>query len=947
MENKEKEAPKKPINVSLTIPNGEKARFTLNEMTPFQFNFHLGTIPAMNWFTNYSLKTKKGTTISFSEKLDLSSELDKNTLEATVEILPWTPKAIFQHAQHFARIMFTLTERSNYSDCEQSLVSWIGRTFGSVSKNLPNEADYGGILPMNFLKNDQPLMIEHFDIDLEATMNDKSGFYNFTLTTHENEKFAVKSGPKGFFIEEGKFFNSLHDLVASKSNYFAENEGFIAIKWNNLNSIERKPFSPLDKKTIFTTNTKKDVETLELFQRPTEQIQGSLRDLLKREEFSKGSLEMINEIENFYLRMVFDGIKKIANGEIQTSFEGSRTYLYHGIVISTIDEYSGLYANNDETVREISSFAIRALDYQRSDPSVEIDRPIVIDYLGQRYVVIYNDIDCVLGYGPEHDEFKKDDRFNEFIGKLKESYCFESIPKFTRGFIAADGKPILTHLGRLTPRDYNYPDPEKHAGYRIRGELIRPFEIHKELHAHADELKELGGLPDYEYTNPNLNDEEKLKKLSERRSDIIYKAPALSYDLDALTINAESETPENIKELALYLEEVAIPKFIDSFVDVSPCTIDSTKLSAQLHKNGINIRYLGKLISRFDSSIALHQSIIQTFEVEMIIRSIKYLAREERWNLEQILNVIKTITTQGDGFDQLFEKICEISLIKFSGKPNKPSPLMAPFLKRSLLLLFGIVLGLRDGELPLELSNIMDIKPRIRFQYTQNFDVNAHVQFAINLFNANNVRNSYQILHSSAQIIESTMSPFNPNLVDCYFYLGLIYFQEKQFDQAYESLLHSVIIQERYSDDTDPEVIFKLTMLGMISVASKNQRRAFAFYARAAAATKLLSPFHTWTIRTSADASSSISSIDGNLAIQFAQNSIDFCKQLNGSPLMLAHAYIKAANVALDAEKINVATKFADEAAKYTQGEELNRVRNLIQQKQQKHSGSRKNRGGR
>ncbi|OHT06824.1 hypothetical protein TRFO_25067 [Tritrichomonas foetus] len=949
----QKETVHTTTNVTLTTPQGEAVHFVVQDIVPFALFAQLRSNPNMNWYTNINLKTKKGTSIL--PKTDLNAEIENDSLEVSVEILPWNSQTVFQHAQQFARMIFSLTKRGEITDCEESLVSWLGRTFGksSMGKGLPKESDFAGVLPPSFLKKIQPRIVKHFDLANIQNLNDSKMFYQFAVTTHEREEFIIKSNENGFFVNEGKYFKSIYDLMLTKSSYFAENATFVAIRWNSLHVLERTAFTPLDRKTIFSTTRKIEnlngqknkFDKLELFKRPTEQISGTLRDFLKNDAFPPGHLKAINEGEDFYLRMVFDGIKKIVKGEIPEACEGHRTYIYNGIVISAIDEYAGLYANVDEANRELSAFAKSALDVQKVDSSVEVDRPIVIDYIGQRYVVVFHKDECVFGYGPEHTEFVENEKFNEFIEKLKKQFNFEKISQTSRGFMSDDGQPILTHVGILTPRDYNYPDPEKHAGYRIRSELIRPFEIHKALLNHEDELKALGGLPEYEYTNPDLKDEEQLKKLSEKRSDIILEAPALTYDINALTIYEEKETPENIKEIALYLTEVALPKFIQSFVNSTPYSFDGAKLSQQMHKSGVNVRYLGKLIPLLDQTKALHLSVVRIIECEMIVRAYKCIARENRHSLEQIMKNIKTLVTQGDGFDNLFEEICEMCQLKFNAKPNKPIELMGPYLKRSLLLTFGIVLYLQNGELPLEITNIAEINPRIKFQFSQNFDLNARVQFATNLYQANDLKDAYQLFYTSAQIAENTTSKFNTSLMNCHFYLGLIYFQQKQIELAYDSLIKSLIIEERYTDDTNPDIIFKLTMLGMLSVASKNPRQAFAFYARAASATQLMSPFHTWTIKTASDTAESIMSVDGNVAIQYAQTAIDNCKRVNGTPLMLANSYIAAGNIAFEADKLNLANKFVEEASKYTKSEELNKLRTKIFQKQQKHTGLRRNKG--
>lgn len=953
-EEKQKKAPvvHTETDVSLKLPNDKVLNFTVQDIVPYSLFAHAKSNPDMNWYTNFSIKTNDGNVILPDS--DLSKEIETGSVDAHIEILQWDSKSVFQHAQQFARIIFTLTKHGDCTDGEESLLSWIIRSFGKSTsgKALPLDADTSGILPLNFIKSDQPRLVKYFDLDNEQVLlQDKRYFYQFSAITHEKQKLIIKSCPKGFFVDgedENKCFNSLYELFNKHSQYFAENSSFVAVKWNSLHLLEKQSFEPLDRSTYYVVSKKSKLKKLGIFSRPIEQIRGPLREFLQLEAFPENFLLAINEGENFYLRMIFEGIQKIHNGEIKSAVEGHRTFIYNDVVISDIDEFAPFYANSNEARKEISGFAKTAINIQSTDNSVEIDRPIVIDYLGQRYVLIYHaNENCVFGYGPEHDVFQTDDRYKDFVEKLKAQFHITDISKTSRGFITNDGKPLLTQIGVLTPRDYNFPDPEKHGGYRIRPELIRNFEVHKELVAHAEELKELGGIPEEDFNNSTLKDLQKLKKLSELRADIIYKAPHLSYDINALTINDEREdssAPENIVEIAKYLIDVAIPKFVEKFTSSTPYSFDGKKLSSEMHKSGINIRYLGKLIPLIGRATPTLDSTTKIIECEMIVRSIKQIARLNKWDLDHILKVIQTIYTQENGFDQLFEEICNVSNEKFGAKPTRPSTSLSPYLRRSLLLTFGIVLILNEnGELPpLAKENVFQINPRIKFQFSQNVELNSRVQLAINLYQAENLKDAYKFFQSSAQVGERIFSQFNEMLMTCHFYLGLIYFQQRQLDPAFQSILRSLIIEERYADETNPDIIFKLSILGKLAAAAKNSRLAFAFFSRAAKATQLIFPFHTWSIQTAADAAESIANVDGNVAINYAQTAIEYCKKVNGTPKMLGNTYKMAAVVAYESDKLNLGLKFVEEAAKYDKNDDINRIRTKIIQKQNKQGPRRK-----
>lgn len=936
----------------IILPNGTKASFVIRDIVPYAIFSRVKSHPDMTWYTNFSIKTIEGKTIT--PDYDLSHDIEGGNFEGQVEILPWNSRTIFQHAQLFARIIFSLTKYSDCTDEEESLISWIIRTLGkSNSPNiLPSVSEYNGILPTNFLNSNRPRIVKQFDFHkIQTLIENKNRFYQFAAITHEKEELLIETCTKGFFVSkegEGKCYNSLFDLFKDHSKYFADNAQFVATHWSSLHVLERQPFSPFDRKNCYVIAKKANLHKLDLFDRPLEQIEGPLRDFLKIDTFPEGYLSAINEGENFYLRMIFEGVKKIANGEIQPAIEGFRTYIYKGVVISDIDVFSCFYANTEEARKEIAGFAKMSQDIQKVDNSVEIDRPIVIDYLGQRYVVIYHsDQDCVYGYGPEHDEFLRSDRFTTFITKLKELYSFKDISKTTRGFITSDGKPLLTQMGVLTPRDYNYPDPEKHGGFRIRNELIKPFEVHKALLAHKDELIQLGGLPEEDYNNTQMTDMDKLKKLSERRADIIVKAPQLEYDINALTINDENEenvVPDTVKEIADYLIKIAIPKFVDSFTTSTPYAFDGRTISTQLHKSGINLRYLGKIISLFDPNNALHVSMIQIFELEMIVRSVKKIANVKRWSLDDILNHINIIVNQSEQFDQLFEEICQVSTEKFGSRPKKPTQQMSAYLRRSLLITFGLVLKLNEnGDLPaIEKANIAEIHPHLKFQYSPNFELNSRINLALNFYQTDNLNNSLKLFHSCAQIADRLLSQFSSQMMNCQYYIGLIHFQQRHIDFAFESILKSLLIQERYYDETDPDLAFKLSILGKLAIAANQKVLAFGFFSRAAKITNAFFPFHSWCVRTELDAAQALNGIDADLSVKYAQSAIESCKRINAPPQMLGNSYLVASAIACEGGKLNLATNFIEEAAKYSKSDEIGKIRIKIAQKQNK--GTKRNR---
>lgn len=97
--------------------------------------------------------------------------------------------------------------------------------------------------------------------------------------------------------------------------------------------------------------------------------------------------------------------------------------------------------------------------------------------------------------------------------------------------------------------------------------------------------------------------------MNEILRDTEKETPRIKYNINLFThikthYEDEKELEEdiqNIKDLAVFLKETAIPEMIDSIHNEEKEVYDSDSLADLMHNYGINMRYLGTIIERIDS----------------------------------------------------------------------------------------------------------------------------------------------------------------------------------------------------------------------------------------------------------------------------------------------------------------------------------------------------------
>jgi len=251
-------------------------------------------------------------------------------------------------------------------------------------------------------------------------------------------------------------------------------------------------------------------------------------------------------------------------------------------------------------------------------------------------------------------------------------------PVETKGIIGSDRRHYVLDLTRMFPRDANFPDYKTHATALLRPELISHYCCRKALQSMIAEQNEKAkkkqaeiqkeketdasgggqaGDTEAEGTKPTQNGaenpkvvqqngmeknvEEESKVEGAKLEDSLEKgANKMAKEIAAVKFNPDvfcdlkmsdekqQKRDENeVKAASIFLLTQVIPKLVGkSFRNLQESPLDGEHLVRIMHKNGINVRYLGQI-----AAIAMKLEmtyIVHLCTSEMIVRAAKHVLNE-------------------------------------------------------------------------------------------------------------------------------------------------------------------------------------------------------------------------------------------------------------------------------------------------------------------------------
>lgn len=942
-------------HINITFPDGNHLHFDIQEqLTPVTCLSAIKNQPLVFWYTNGQFETKSG---PITENKDLSKDVnEKSTLELTFKEQEYNLETALNHIQQTARIIFSLTSHPEVTDCCQSVVSWMTRTYGNFSsgKKVPTEQDYAEYFPENYQNSANPKLVKYFDILDDSKPSNEGIFIKIKIITKEKKELIIDATKKGFSIENtnNENYSTLYYLLYQNSQYFQDNSQLVAARWMTLDKIEKSPYRPINQQHIYADNRKGNIKPqLHLFRVNKEILTGSVEDAISNINTNNQlNCYICLNIEEQYLKQICDSVKKIEAGKIQPENEGDKIiYNDNGVKLTKI--------NNIDEYKSFTNYIKSIDDLKNISPYIKAERPIIVEYIGQIYIVKPNkgDDDFI-----SHVTQNLGEEDIDFTKLFCDKFSCKSLPEGINGFhkeltFENDTQKkctILTYVPRTTPRDANFPDDQLCL---LRPEILHSYEVHAELTKHSDELTKLGGDPLLDFThNPNDKDfsEEQMQTLSKRRNEIINQTEAILYDLN-LT-NEEVKTDKTLNDIADFIKSYVISNFVNLFLTTVNCPMDGNFIVQKMHTCGLNVRYLGYLLPYLPIGTNDEKPMNKTFsmaiESEIIIRSFKHIVRSNNYSIDVLLEKINTIVNfeKDPNFGPLFESICEVSQKKFNTRPNKITKEQLPYLRRGLMVAFGIVIGIKKGHKeddPIQLQEVTEITPHCKFCFTKNNEYIDTLRQATRAFNSNDISTAYKLFQTVIQLSKQSVPKFDESLIDCFFYCAIIFYRTKRLDMAYQMMMKATIMQERHVGFTDTSLLSKYSMLGSIANEFGNKRLAFVLFARACVLLKLIAPSNPWIIDVATDAATAASNFDADIALKFSMIAIDACKRSMPArevDLALSTCYATAASISLSSDKLLLAAKFADEAVKLNPAsKEYKELKENINTYKQRHSAKR------
>jgi len=419
-------------------------------------------------------------------------------------------------------------------------------------------------------------------------------------------------------------------------------------------------------------------------------------------------------------------------------------------------------------------------------------------------------------------------------------------PVESKGIIGTDTRKYILDLVRITPRDANYTGKNNILTI-LRPELIAAYYEHLKIKEEEKEKIEEGtqeqNEADVKSQKPEnkqpSNGKEEISELKEEKKEIEF--PALNPN--SLCELPLSGTPEEIKEdesrvkeLSSFLLETMIPILVEDFSWMLSIPVDGLTLTQALHAHGINVRYLGLVVSHCEK---ISNPIIKDLCLrEMITRSTKHILRDilretEDYNLaggiSHFFNCFfgsaksreekppsqkpkKNLKKEGSGFKvfstsstslwpQIVEDVKERFKFDLPDRETLKGIIKSPQTLRSLCQKVGIQVEAKDyqfdAEIPFQSQNILGLFPIVKHCDPESNDGKNLLEVGKSFLGQGRLDIAYELLTEALAIFHQVYGPMHRDTAHCYSNLGTVLFHAKDFAQALDHQQKATVINER------------------------------------------------------------------------------------------------------------------------------------------------------
>ncbi|XP_073766979.1 clustered mitochondria protein homolog [Danio rerio] len=539
------------------------------------------------------------------------------------------------------------------------------------------------------------------------------------------------------------------------------------------------------------------------------------------------------------------------------------------------------------------------------------------------------------------------------------------LPLFTsvdaQGILGADGRYYLLDVYRTMPADANFqvedggeadtkeksfPRRYPHVLCRLRPELVKAFIQHK--HAQFTQrvkahLEENGGLEDGMQTDDSHSIDAVRKACKDvgSVSDIIFEmrfnpnvfSPGVQFP------SSESDSVELqkklLKEAASFIIHNQIPAFMNDCIQSSDVPMDGASLRQALHQKGINLRYLGHLISSISQSDFKHQlrHIKRLAFAEIVVRCAQrffsgYIQGVETSNLSAAVShflcclLVPHFSSASNGEEskkrsrrrgrggagatdsaawnalsgnELWSLICQDAQETYRFKEGLGSNvdhlveqygLQKMSLLREMCLKTGIQLRLREyafdsrNKAPISPDDVLNVLPVVKHITMTTSDATRMFMAAQNSLQKGLLEKAYEQLKEASYLFSRVCDDLHPEACHCLSLLAKVAYVQGHPAEARSVQLRVVIISERVLGFDHPNTIQQYVLLAVYLYAGGEAALAQRCLYRAKV---LLLTIHGGDHPYTAVIDASLGlMLQGEQSLQFLQNALKISQSFRG-----------------------------------------------------------------
>ncbi|RYC64054.1 hypothetical protein CHU98_g2172 [Xylaria longipes] len=611
-----------------------------------------GVLPGASLFDSVAAEAKdvdnvQASTYDFDAPANTSTLLPKEEESApktvkSVSLSPWNPPPYhLRQKGHLLYLIVTTNEGEQYQITSHVGGFYVNKSSNSKFDPTPRAAPkaYSAHSLLTLLGQVSPSFLESFEQLLQFN-NRREPLATFQMTN------AIPAAP--WLVP-----SQSSPLCAHSSDITRTQEGYLIAGVDN-------------------TDTLRDWN--EEFQSARELPKETVQDRVFRERF-------ISKLFADYADAAARGAILVARGEVTplnpTEGRDAQIFVYNNVFFSFGADGVGTFTSEggDDAARVATGKDVNGV---RIVNQLDIDglyspATVVVDYLGKRIVgqtVVpgifkqrepgENSIDY--GAVEGKDVVAADERFAAPFEKLSQALHVKKHPVWdkdgkrfdleasveTKGLMGTDGRKYVLDLYRITPLDVLWLEENEakteedgteypHRMTVLRPELVetlRTFKWSAWVNAEIERIKERSAKDKSENKDSDESKEQKDGDDEEIGEKIDGSSFSFSLNPDAFS-GQVPQTEEEKKELAAdeedvrnackHLRDVLVPDFVNDIKSSDlPFPMDGASLAKMMHKRGINMRYLGKIVSLCEGPrlLRLRDLCLQ----EVISRALKHVA---------------------------------------------------------------------------------------------------------------------------------------------------------------------------------------------------------------------------------------------------------------------------------------------------------------------------------